>query len=135
MSNHNPLSEYMRLVHKEDCEINRNVGMSPLAEHTVNQVMGHPKCDCGLEEARQRPNRNEMDIQCEQHFGGLSVCCLVQLRHRVGISNEWQTPLWVCEKCRSHMPGQFRYCDNEEFIRHLALTKEPRAVKKVWAHK
>ena len=54
MVNRKPLSEYMRPVHTEDCEIHRNVGMSPLAEHTVNQVMGHPKCDCGLEGALLR---------------------------------------------------------------------------------
>lgn len=115
------LADYMKPVHKEDCGIFRNDHMTALAEHTVNQVMGPPKCDCGLEEARRRTNQKEIDIQCKQHYGSASVCRLIQLRHRVGVSNEWQEPRWVCENCRSHMPGQFRYCDEEQFVLHLTL--------------
>ncbi len=118
-----PLAEYMRLVHMEGCDIDRNIGMSPLAEHTVNKVMGQPKCDCGLDAARRRPNRNEMEIQCEQHFGEVSICCLVQLRHQIVIHSEWQEPRWVCAKCRSYLTGQFRFCNNDQFIRYLELAK------------
>ncbi len=116
-----PLAEYMKPVHDDACGIYRNDHMTPLAEHTVNQVMGLPKCNCGLDDARSRINRNEIDIQCQQHYGGVSVCRLVQLRHRVGIKNEWQEPRWVCENCRSHMPGQFRYCGQEQFDLELSL--------------
>ncbi len=63
----------------------------------------------------------EVTIQCQQHFGGASVCRLVQLRHRVGIADAWQNPRWVCEHCRSLMPGQFRYCEAKTFARYLAL--------------
>lgn len=118
-----PLADYMKPVHDDDCDLHRNDHMTALAEHTVNRVMGPPKCDCGLEAARRRPNRVGIDIQCQQHLGSVSVCRLVQLRHRVGISNEWQEPRWVCDACRSHMPGQFRYCDVEQFARHLALAE------------
>ena len=117
------LASYMQAVHDEDCGIYRNDGMTALAENTVNHVMGEPKCDCGLEEARRRIKKHEVDIQCQQHLGGASVCRLVQLRHRVGLSNEWQEPRWVCDHCRSLMPGQFRYCDDEQFSLHLALAE------------
>ncbi len=83
---------------------------------------------CGIEwcmpcqiRKEARTKKQEADIQCQQHLGRASVCRLVQLRHRVGLSNEWQAPRWVCANCRSHMPGQFRYCDDEQFSLHLAL--------------
>ncbi len=123
MTKKRPLTDYTKPVHDDDCGIRRDDGMTALATATVTQVMGPPKCDCGLEEARQRPNWNEVDIQCEQHFGGVSVCRLVQLRYRVGVSNEWQEPRWVCDHCRSLMPGQFRYCGQEQFEQHLALAE------------
>lgn len=118
-----PLADYMKPVHDDDCGIHRNDSMTALAEHTVNQVMGEPKCDCGLDDAKKRINHNEIDIQCQQHYGRASVCRLVQLRHRPGIKNGWQPPRWVCENCRSHMPGQFRYCGQEQFDLHLALAE------------
>ncbi len=119
MARKRPLADYLKPVHDDECGIYRNDGMSALGKNTVNKVIGEPKCDCGLAEARRRPNRVGVDIQCQQHFGNTSVCRLVQLRHRVGISNEWQGPRWVCENCRNNMPGQFRYCDAEQFA--LAL--------------
>ncbi len=67
--------------------------------------------------------QNAITIQCEQHFGSPSFCRLVQLRHRVGIADAWQEPRWVCEHCRSLMPGQFRYCDAETSTRYLAITE------------
>ncbi len=121
MARKRPLADYMKPVHDDGCDIYRNDRMTSLAELTMNHVMGHPKCDCGLDNARTRLNRNEIDIQCEQHYGSVSVCRLVQLRHRVGIKNEWQEPRWVCDDCRSHLPGQFRYCGQEQFDQALAL--------------
>lgn len=67
--------------------------------------------------------KQDTTIQCEQHYGQDSVCRLVQLRHRVGVSNAWQEPRWVCDHCRSLMPGQFRYCDEEQFNKYLALAE------------
>lgn len=61
-------------------------------------------------------------IQCQQHYGTASVCRLVRLRHRPGIT-EWQEPRWVCEHCRDLMPGLFRYCGNKTFARYLALAE------------
>lgn len=45
------IKDYLKPIHEDGCGIHRNVGMSTLAAHTVNQVMGKPRCDCGLEEA------------------------------------------------------------------------------------
>ncbi len=118
-----PLADYMKPVHDDDCGIRRDDSpyATRLGTQTMIDVMGPPKCDCGLEDARTRINRNEIDIQCQQHYGGQSVCRLVQLRHRVGIKNEWQEPRWVCDHCRDLMPGQFRYCGQEQFDQALAL--------------
>lgn len=112
------LKSYMQPVHDTDCGFPRDEEGQIYSAALPN---GPVRCTCGLDEARQRIEKHEVDIQCQQHYGGASVCRLVQLRHRVGISNEWQEPRWVCEGCRSHMPGQFRYCDEEQFNLHLAL--------------
>lgn len=50
----------------------------------------------------------EETIQCGYHFGHPMPCRLVQLRHRIGIS-DWQHPKWVCDNCRIYLRGLFRY--------------------------
>lgn len=114
------------------CE-NRNMGGRAGAAHNTCTDFAEYLSECGIEwcmpcqvrqEAQQlRITKHEVDIQCQQHFGGTSICRLVQLRHRVGLPNEWQEPRWMCDHCRSLMPGQFRYCDEEQFNLHLALAE------------
>lgn len=118
-----PLADYMKPVHDDECDIRRDDGpyVTALGVQTMTDVMGPPKCDCGLADAKQRISHNEIDIQCQQHYGGVSVCRLVQLRHRPGVKDMWQEPRWVCDHCRSLMPGQFRYCGQEQFDLALSL--------------
>jgi hypothetical protein len=44
------LSDYQKPMHDDECGIRRNQYASALGALTMNQVMGPPKCDCGLAE-------------------------------------------------------------------------------------
>ncbi len=118
--NKRPLESYMQPVHDDDCDMRRDEGRSSGTRRVLARARGSARCTCGLDEARRRIKKHEVDIQCQQHFGSTSVCRLVQLRHRVGISNAWQEPRWVCANCRDLLPGQFRYCDDDQFYLNLA---------------
>ncbi len=48
------LKDYLVPRHKEGCNIYQNRGMSALAAHVMDQVVGPPKCDCGLAEVLKR---------------------------------------------------------------------------------
>lgn len=67
-----------------------------------------PAVGMGMGMAVRKPEEQEEMIQCGYHFGDEMLCRLVQLRHRIGISN-WQHPKWVCDNCRIYLRGLFRY--------------------------
>ena len=108
MVNKRPLSDYLQPVHDADCEVYRNKhSPTTLDAATIDQVMGIPRCTCGLNAARgQRPD--EIPTQCQYHFGETTDCRLIQLNHYTR-AGEWQAPMWMCERCRSHVLGNFRY--------------------------
>lgn len=106
-----PLESYMQPVHDLDCDSHRNDNASNIGALTMDQVMGPPRCTCGLNEARgQRPD--EVTIQCGYHYGQPTMCLRIQLNHAMS-TGEWQAPVWMCEDCRSHVRGRFRYAKEE----------------------